>query len=62
MLCKIFGIICVTVGGLMAIGMLVGIIGAAMGILWFLIKLFVPVLIIYAGYRLIAGAREVSVI
>ncbi len=58
MLGKIFGICFLVVGGLMAFGILAGIIGVAVGILWFLVKLSIPFLQVYAGYRLIVGARQ----
>ena len=58
MLGKIFGIFFLVVGGLMAFGILAGIIGVVVGILWFLVKLYIPFLLVYAGSRLIVGARQ----
>ena len=58
MLGTIFGILFLVVGGLMALGILAGILGIAVGVVWFLIKLTIPFLLVYLGYRLIVNARE----
>ena len=56
---KLCGTICLIIGGLMAFGILAGIVGMAFSILWFLFKLSIPVLLVYAGYRLITGANRI---
>jgi|GEM_PF-1362462 hypothetical protein len=58
MLGTIFGILFLVVGGLMAFAILAGILGVAVGIVWFLVKLSIPFLLVYLGYRLIVNSRE----
>ncbi len=58
MLAKIFGICLLIIGGIVALGVLSVLIGTVVGLLWFAIKLGVPLLLIYAGYRLMTRDRR----
>jgi hypothetical protein len=53
MLAKLLGIILVVVGGILSLGILFPLIGNIIGMLWLLIKLVIPVVLIYVGYRLL---------
>ena len=52
MLIKIIGYIFLVVGALMAFGILFQLIGDLMGLVWTLVKLAVPAVFLYVGYRL----------
>lgn len=55
---KFLGLCLVAVGGLIALFLLGGLIGIALGLIWLLIKIAVPLLLIYVGYRLIVRDRH----
>lgn len=57
MLGKILGCLLLIIGGVVAFGLFVAIVSALFGIAWFVIKLAIPVLLIYAGYRLLVQDR-----
>lgn len=59
MLGKICGILLLVAGGIVAFGVLAGLVGVALGLLWLVIKLVVPFLLIYVGYRLLTRNRDV---
>ncbi len=58
MLAKIFGMLLLIVGGMIGLGVLVALIGTVVGLLWFAIKLAVPLVLVYAGYRLLTRDRR----
>ena len=53
MLSKLLGIILIVIGGSLALGVLFHLIGDIFGLLWTLIKLAIPLVILYIGYRLV---------
>ncbi len=53
MLARILGIILLVVGGIGALGVIFPLIGSIFGMLWLLIKLIIPLILIYVGYRLL---------
>ena len=55
---KFLGFCLMAAGGLVAIFLLGGLIGIALGLIWLLIKFAVPLLLIYVGYRLIVRDRH----
>ncbi|MFT5368275.1 MAG: hypothetical protein ACI8V2_003239 [Candidatus Latescibacterota bacterium] len=57
MLSKIFGVLFLIVGGVIALGIVAALVGTVIGILMFLVKLAVPVLLVYVGYRLVTRER-----
>lgn len=61
MLSKLFGVLFLIVGGMIALGVLVALIGTVVGILTFVVKLAVPVLLLYIGYRLVTRDRRQTV-
>lgn len=61
MLSKLFGMLFLIVGGMIALGVLVALIGTVVGILTFVVKLAVPVLLLYIGYRLVTRDRRQTV-
>jgi len=58
MLAKLFGIALLVVGGVVAFGILMALVGTIIGIAMFLLKLAIPVVLVYAGYRLITRDKE----
>ncbi|MBT3603215.1 MAG: hypothetical protein HOE48_20750 [Candidatus Latescibacteria bacterium] len=58
MLSKLFGILFLIVGGMIAFGILAALVGTVIGILMFVLKLAVPVLLVYVGYRLVTRDRS----
>lgn len=58
MLSKLFGILFLIVGGMIAFGILAALVGTVIGILMFVLKLAVPVLLVYIGYRLVTRDRR----
>jgi uncharacterized membrane protein len=58
MLMKFLGICLLAAGGLAALIMLGGLIGFALGLIWLVIKFAVPLLLIYAGYRLLVRDKH----
>jgi hypothetical protein len=53
MLSKILGIILIVIGGSLALGVLFQLIGSIVGLLWAMIKLAIPLVLLYVGYRLL---------
>ena len=60
MLAKILGALLLIVGGILSLGLLVALIGTAIGLLWFCLKLAVPLLLVYLGYRLFSADRRLA--
>jgi threonine/homoserine/homoserine lactone efflux protein len=58
MLVKLFGIALLVVGGIVAFCLLMALIGTIFGILFFALKVAVPVVLVYLGYRLITRDRH----
>ena len=58
MLVKLFGIALLVVGGFVAFCLLMALIGTIFGILFFALKVAVPVILVYLGYRLITRDRH----
>jgi uncharacterized protein YacL len=58
MLAKILGALLLVVGGILSLGLLAALIGTAIGILWFCLKLAIPVVLVYLGYRLFCSGRH----
>ncbi len=58
MLAKLFGVLLFIVGGMIALSLLVALVGTVIGIAVFLLKLAVPVLLVYVGYRLVTRERR----
>lgn len=61
MLSKLFGLLLLVVGGMIALGILAALVGTVIGIVMFLLKLAVPVLLVYLGYRLITRNQRQTV-
>jgi hypothetical protein len=57
MLSKLVGLVLLAVGALAGLSILVALIGTAIGLLWFLIKITIPVVLVYMGYRLLCSGR-----
>lgn len=55
---EFLGFCLLAAGGLAALFLLCGLIGIALGLVWFAIKLAVPILLIYLGYRLIVRDKR----
>ncbi|MCE2440824.1 MAG: hypothetical protein J4F39_15505 [Candidatus Latescibacteria bacterium] len=55
---RFLGFCLLAFGGFVALIMLGGLIGIALGLFWFAIKLAVPVLLIYLGYRLLVRDKQ----
>ena len=55
---RFLGFCLLAFGGFVALIMLGGLIGIALGLFWFVIKLAVPVLLIYLGYRLLVRDKQ----
>lgn len=58
MLSKLFGVLFLVVGGMIALGILAALVGTVIGILMFVLKLAIPVLLVYVGYRLVTRDRR----
>ena len=54
MLAKILGIILIIIGGSMAFGVLFHLLGSLFAVLWAIIKLIIPMILLYVGYRLLS--------
>ena len=50
---KIIGILLIVIGGSLALAVLFQLIGTLFGLLWALIKLAIPLILLYVGYRLV---------
>lgn len=57
MLCKLAGLFLLAVGLFVGASILVALIGTALGLLWFLLKIAVPLILVYMGYRLLFADR-----
>lgn len=53
MFAKILGILFLLAGGILALGVLFQLIGTIFGLFWVLVKLAVPIVLVYIGYRLL---------
>ncbi|MCE2435900.1 MAG: hypothetical protein J4F29_23735 [Candidatus Latescibacteria bacterium] len=60
MLVKLFGIALLVVGGIVAFCLLMILIGTIFSILIFALKVAIPVVLVYLGYRLITRDRHQS--
>ena len=60
MLANILGLLILVIGGVIGLCILAALIGALIGLLGFVLKLAVPVLLIYAGYRLLTREKTVA--
>lgn len=58
MLAKILGFLLLLIGGAVALGLVVALIGTLIGLVWFVAKLAIPVLLVYLGYRLLTRDRQ----
>ncbi len=58
MLAKLFGIVLLVIGGIISVSILVALVGTIFGILMFALKLVIPALLVYIGYRLITRDRH----
>ncbi|MDE2700678.1 MAG: hypothetical protein F4Y79_08795 [Gemmatimonadetes bacterium] len=58
MLAKLFGIALLVVGGFVAFCLLMALIGTIFSILIFALKVAIPVMLVYLGYRLITRDRH----
>ena len=54
----VFGIALLVIGGIVAFCLLMALIGAIFGLLIFALKVAVPVILVYLGYRLITRDRH----
>ena len=57
MLTKLIGLILLVVGALVGLSILIALIGTAIGLLWFMVKIAVPLVLVYLGYRLLCSGR-----
>ena len=58
MLAKLFGIALLVVGGIVAFCLLMALVGTVFSILIFALKVAIPILLVYLGYRLITRDRH----
>ena len=58
MLAKLFGIALLMVGGFVAFCLLMALVGTIFSILIFALKVAIPVVLVYLGYRLITRDRH----
>jgi hypothetical protein len=58
MFAKLIGLMFLAVGAFVGLSILVALIGTAFGLLWFVVKLAVPVALVYVGYRLLCSNRS----
>ena len=58
MLAKFLGFVLVCTGLCIGVTVLIALVGTALGILWFCIKLAIPVALIYLGYRVFCAGRR----
>lgn len=58
MLAKLFGIALLVVGGFVAFCLLMALVGTVFSILIFALKVAIPVVLVYLGYRLITRDRH----
>lgn len=58
MLAKLVGLVLLAAGVFVALSVLVALIGTAIGLLMFALKIAVPVALVYVGYRLLCSDRR----
>ncbi len=58
MLAKLLGLALLAVGAIVALGVLGVLIGTAIGLVWLAIKLAIPLVLIYMGYRMVTRDRR----
>lgn len=58
MFAKLIGLMLLAVGVFIGFSILVALIGTALGLLWFMMKIAVPVALVYMGYRLLFADRS----
>ncbi len=58
MFAKILGILLIIIGGSLALGVLFQLIGTLFGLLWALVKLAIPLVLLYVGYRLVTRESD----
>ena len=58
MFAKLFGITLLVVGGIVAFCLLMALVGTIFSILIFALKVAIPVVLVYLGYRLITRDRH----
>ena len=58
MLAKLFGIALLIVGGFVAFCLLMALIGTIFSVLIFALKVAIPVVLVYMGYRLVTRDRH----
>ncbi len=58
MIMLVFGIALLVIGGIVAFCLLMALIGTIFGLLIFTVKVAVPVVLVYLGYRLITRDRH----
>ena len=58
MLANLFGIVLVIVGGFVAFCLLMALVGTIFSVLIFALKVAIPVVLVYLGYRLITRDRH----
>ncbi len=58
MIMLVFGIVLLVIGGIVAFCLLMALIGTIFGLLIFALKVAVPVILVYLGYRLITRDRH----
>ena len=58
MLAKLFGIALLVVGGIVAFCLLMALVGTVFSILIFALKVAIPILLVYLGYRLVTRDRH----
>jgi len=58
MFAKLIGLMLLAIGAFVGLSILVALIGTAIGLLWFTVKLAVPVALVYVGYPLLCSGRS----
>jgi hypothetical protein len=58
MFAKLIGLMLLVVGVFVGFSILVALIGTAIGLLFFVLKIAVPVALVYLGYRLLCSDRS----
>lgn len=58
MLAKLVGLMLLVIGAFVGLSILVALIGTAIGLLWFVVKITIPVALVYLGYRLLCSNRS----
>ena len=57
MLANMLGLLLVAIGGIVIFGFVIALVGAAFGILCVLLKVAIPVALVYLGYRILVRDR-----